>query len=224
MLVNQNRPRRLAPSCHEPASGMDESSSHLEVLFAEAISLADRIKLIERQVSQWDPGSHLGRNILGGLKRHGPQTVPQIARSRNVSRQHIQTIVNHLANQGRVEFVGNPAHQRSRLVRISPRGTELLNTINRQEAARWVGLGELLSEEEMRSSRVVLQKLREWIDCSTQGAIPPSLDEKRKVASPKKNNARPMASRKADRPPRVAPVVDAFFPKPDWEELPVSLL
>jgi hypothetical protein len=37
------------------------------------------------------------RGVLKGLDRLGPQTVPQMARARPVSRQHIQTLVNRLA-------------------------------------------------------------------------------------------------------------------------------
>jgi len=52
------------------------------------------------------------RGVLRSLARLGPQTVPQMAGARPVSRQHIQTIVNALAADGLVETIDNPAHKR----------------------------------------------------------------------------------------------------------------
>lgn len=60
--------------------------------------------------------------VMKTLIREGPHTVPEIARSRPVSRQHCQTIVNHLAEKGFVEFVENPRHKRSVLVQVSKKG------------------------------------------------------------------------------------------------------
>ena len=55
-------------------------------------------------------------------KERGPLTVPQIARMRPVARQHIQKLANEMAADGLVVFVDNPAHKRSRLVRLTPEG------------------------------------------------------------------------------------------------------
>jgi DNA-binding MarR family transcriptional regulator len=60
--------------------------------------------------------------VLRSLVTEGAQTVPQIANARPVSRQHCQTIVNGLAEQGLVEFVDNPRHKKSKLVRATKRG------------------------------------------------------------------------------------------------------
>src|SRR5262245_25632462 len=59
------------------------------------------------------------RGVLRGLDRLGPQTVPQMARARPVSRQYIQMLVNELESEGLVELVENAAHKRSRLVRLT---------------------------------------------------------------------------------------------------------
>lgn len=66
-----------------------------------------------------------GGGILGMLRSlalEGPQTVPQIARSRPVARQHIQRLANEAEAEGLIEFVDNPAHRRSKLMRITPKG------------------------------------------------------------------------------------------------------
>src|SRR5215467_8953227 len=62
------------------------------------------------------------RGILRGLDRLGPQTVPQMARARPVSRQYVQLLVNDLEAEGLVELLENAAHKRSRLVRLTARG------------------------------------------------------------------------------------------------------
>lgn len=60
--------------------------------------------------------------VLRALVMDGAQTVPQIAGARPVSRQHCQTIVNGLAEQGLVEFLDNPRHKKSKLVRVTKKG------------------------------------------------------------------------------------------------------
>jgi DNA-binding MarR family transcriptional regulator len=60
--------------------------------------------------------------VLRSLVMDGAQTVPQIANARPVSRQHCQTIVNGLAEQGLVEFADNPRHKKSKLVRVTKKG------------------------------------------------------------------------------------------------------
>ncbi len=56
------------------------------------------------------------------LALQGDQTVPDMARSRPVSRQHCQNIVNKLHAQGLVAFVENPQHRKSHFVSITKKG------------------------------------------------------------------------------------------------------
>jgi DNA-binding MarR family transcriptional regulator len=70
--------------------------------------------------------------VLRSLVQEGPQTVPQMAAARPVSRQHCQTIVNGLAEQGLVEFLDNPRHKRSKLVRLTKRGRTRFESMKAQ--------------------------------------------------------------------------------------------
>ena len=70
--------------------------------------------------------------VLRSLVQEGAQTVPQMAAARPVSRQHCQTIVNGLAEQGLVEFVDNPRHKRSKLVRLTKRGRARFESMKAQ--------------------------------------------------------------------------------------------
>ncbi len=62
------------------------------------------------------------RAVLESVIDGGPQTVPQMARVRPVTRQHIQSLVNALLEGGFVEYRDNPGHKRSKLVAATPRG------------------------------------------------------------------------------------------------------
>jgi DNA-binding MarR family transcriptional regulator len=70
--------------------------------------------------------------ILRLLVRDGPQTVPEMARSRPVSRQHCQTIANALEAQGLVEFIDNPRHKKSKLVRATRKGRDRYQSMRKQ--------------------------------------------------------------------------------------------
>ncbi|MCP4305937.1 MAG: MarR family transcriptional regulator, partial [bacterium] len=76
-----------------------------------------------------------GRAVLEHLTRHGAASVPQIARARHVSRQHIQSIVNDLLTRGLVETTPNPAHRRSHLIALTDAGHELIHEVIERERA-----------------------------------------------------------------------------------------
>jgi len=98
--------------------------------------------------------------ILRGLNRLGPQTVPQMARARPVSRQYIQALVNQLAAEGRIEFVDNPAHKRSRLVRLTPQGKDVVDSAMRREAKFLPRLKIDVPEKDLRTATSVLRAVR----------------------------------------------------------------
>src|SRR3712207_2909712 len=61
-------------------------------------------------------------SVLRLLKVNGAQTVPQIARYRYVPRQSVQKLANEMLEDGVIELVNNPAHKRSKLLRLTPKG------------------------------------------------------------------------------------------------------
>jgi DNA-binding MarR family transcriptional regulator len=52
-----------------------------------------------------------------------------------VSRQHIQMLADSMAEEGLVAFKANPAHRRSQLVAITPKGERLLDELTKRLAA-----------------------------------------------------------------------------------------
>ena len=62
------------------------------------------------------------RAILEDLLLNGPQTIPQMAVKRPVSRQHILKLVRPLKQEGLVEYRKNPIHKRSFIVALTQKG------------------------------------------------------------------------------------------------------
>jgi DNA-binding MarR family transcriptional regulator len=89
-----------------------------------------------RAVEQNEPveGVSVGvRAVLDLLHRNGPMTVPQMGRAQSLSRQFVQRMVNDAAAAGLVELVDNPAHRRSRLVRLTGPGRARIVAVTARE-------------------------------------------------------------------------------------------
>jgi DNA-binding MarR family transcriptional regulator len=113
------------------------------------------------------------RAVLEFLQARGPAPVPGIARSRGVSRQHIQAIVNELLDEGLVELRDNPAHRRSCLVTLTAAGE---STIAGIRATERTVLGDAFSDIDtaaVRAATQTLRAVRRRIDDAIDGAEEP---------------------------------------------------
>jgi DNA-binding MarR family transcriptional regulator len=84
-----------------------------------------------------------------------------MARSRPVSRQHIQSLVNGLLKDGLVTLAPNPAHQRSHLIQLTKKGTTLVASMVRKERAILSRLRLSLSGKDLIAAAEVLRIVRE---------------------------------------------------------------
>lgn len=100
----------------------DPPVAALRQLIDEVRALFHVLKAAAERIHGEGERSAARRGALLGLAKTGPQTVPQMARSRPVSRQHIQVVVNGLIGDGLVELAPNPAHRRSRLGCLTANG------------------------------------------------------------------------------------------------------
>lgn len=100
------------------------------------------------------------RSVLKSLANSGPQTVPQMARDRTVSRQHIQKLVNGLSDDGLVELIDNPAHRRSKLVQITAAGRETADFTLQREAQILPELVRGIPLEDLETATRVLEHLK----------------------------------------------------------------
>jgi DNA-binding MarR family transcriptional regulator len=104
------------------------------------------------------------RGVLRDLKLRGPQTVPQMARRRPVSRQHIQAIVNELIQAELVCLAENPRHKRSRMVQLTPAGERALQEIIEREHAVLNEIAVPLSLDELDRTAENLASLRTMME------------------------------------------------------------
>jgi DNA-binding MarR family transcriptional regulator len=74
------------------------------------------------------------RGLMSSLGGEMGRTVPELARERSVSRQHIQSVINELLAAGLAVAVRNPSHRRSSLFVLTDEGQRRLRMIVQREA------------------------------------------------------------------------------------------
>lgn len=99
--------------------------------------------------------------MLRSLKLEGPQTVPQIARSRPVPRQSIQKLANEMLEDGLIEIEDNPAHRRSKLLRLTPKREATFQELTQRIAQEAENLGHDMDAAEFQIAVTVLKRLRD---------------------------------------------------------------
>jgi DNA-binding MarR family transcriptional regulator len=99
------------------------------------------------------------RAVMESLAGGSEKTVPEIARSRGVSRQHIQVIVNGLTGANLIEARDNPADKRTFLVSLTDRGREVFAEIQKREAVQLRRWSEVFSTDELKVTLSTLRKL-----------------------------------------------------------------
>lgn len=141
-----------------------DAEGPVDALLAETMALSRGMRAISERVHGQGGLSAGRRELLRELERQGPQTVPQMARSRSVTRQHIQALVSPLAEAGYLEFVDNPAHKRSPLVRVTQRGKGFVEAVNRREARLRARLQKAVGDSDLRHTAAVLRAVREALE------------------------------------------------------------
>lgn len=101
------------------------------------------------------------RAVLEFLRREGPTTVAGIARARSVSRQHIQQIVNDLADDRLVERRDNPDHKRAPLIALTTAGAGRVDAMFEAEHRAFAGAFEAFGALEVQRATDVLRAVGE---------------------------------------------------------------
>ncbi|MER7014200.1 MarR family winged helix-turn-helix transcriptional regulator [Saccharopolyspora sp. NPDC000359] len=100
------------------------------------------------------------RAVLERLEMAGTaETVPQIARTLELSRQFVQRMVNDALAQGYVALKPNPAHRRSSLVALTDTGLAAINALQRREHETMGRVGGDLTDSDLRTTLRVLRHM-----------------------------------------------------------------
>jgi DNA-binding MarR family transcriptional regulator len=147
---------RQGKSADPMATGKGEMIADLML---EVAQFFFRIRAVGQRtglITSWGGGAF---GFMRSLALIGPLTVPQIARMRPTSRQRMQRLADELAAEGLVEFIDNPRHRRSNLVRLTRKG----DTRYRDLSARFLGIastmGAELREADIRRTTEIVRRL-----------------------------------------------------------------
>lgn len=102
-------------------------------------------------------------SVLRLLKVNGPQTVPQLARYRYVPRQSVQKLANEMLNDGAIDFLNNPAHKRSKLLRLTPKGEAVFQEMSDRIAILAETLAERQETAQLQNAANVVKQLHEQL-------------------------------------------------------------
>src|SRR5262245_30047794 len=117
-------------------------------------------------ITSWGGGAF---GFMRSLALLGPLTVPQIAQMRPTSRQRMQRLADELAAEGIVEFIDNPKHRRSKLVRLTRKGDARYRELNARFLAIASTLGVALSEADIRRTTEIVRQLSDEVKRRSEG-------------------------------------------------------
>jgi DNA-binding MarR family transcriptional regulator len=116
-------------------------------------------------ITGWGGGAF---GFLRSLALLGPLTVPQIAQMRPTSRQRMQRLANELAAEGLVEFIDNPRHRRSKLVRLTPKGDVRYRELNARLLSIASTMGVALSEADIRKTIEIVRQMSDDVKARSE--------------------------------------------------------
>ena len=219
-LTVSSRQAGAAPPPTNPDPTIPGAHASLERLLAEVTALANQLRKTTALMPRQDNSPQGGWCILQTLGRLGPQTVPDIARTRALSRQNIQILVNRLESQGYVAVTPNPAHKKSGLVELTDRGRGLLATVMEREANSLEGLLPHIPQARLVPAARLLRRLRELL---AGKELPPAETTEESPAPKPAPTPRKPARRKKAAPAVELPAAPEPI-EPDEGEFPVNLL
>lgn len=139
-MENRRKPMRTRRTRKSSAivTTIRHSDNILVIMSPEG--LFNETQLLFHTLKEWGETLHEGlevtapmRAVLELLLLGGPVPVPDMARARGASRQHIQQQVDTLLDRGLVERLDNPAHRRSPNIGLTDAGRALIQNMRSDE-------------------------------------------------------------------------------------------
>ncbi len=151
----------MASARHRKGAGpiVSTKGEAIAELMLEVAQCFFRIRAVGQRtglITNWGGGAF---GFMRSLALLGPLTVPQIAQMRPTSRQRMQRLADELAAEGLVEFLDNPRHRRSKLVRLTPRGDARYRELSTRFLAIASTMGIGLSEADIRKTAEIVRRL-----------------------------------------------------------------
>lgn len=146
---------------------IDSKAEAVAALMLEVAQCFFRIRALGQKsglITDWG-GSAFG--FMRSLAVLGSLTVPQIAQMRPISRQRMQRLADELETEGLVEFVENPQHRRSKLVRLTSRGHARYRELDTGFLLIASAMGAAFSEAEVLKSTEIVRQLSEGLKGQT---------------------------------------------------------
>jgi DNA-binding MarR family transcriptional regulator len=138
----------------------DERNLEIQRLAADLFEVAGAMRRDGEAIAR-RAGQTQARWQVMWIGAAGGLTVPAIARRLGVTRQNVQRIANDLVADRLATFDPNPDHRRSPLLRLTPRGGEILDEINRAAARRNLHTAAELGDDGTRRLRELLDHVRQ---------------------------------------------------------------
>ena len=142
---------------------VDSKAEAIAELLLDVAQCFFRIRAVGQKtglITSWGGGAF---GFIRSLALLGPLTVPQIAQMRPTSRQRMQRLADELAAEGLVEFIDNPKHRRSKLVRLTRKGDARYRELNARFLAIASTLGVALSEAAIRRTTEIVRQLSDEV-------------------------------------------------------------
>jgi DNA-binding MarR family transcriptional regulator len=96
--------------------------------------------------------------VLAGAES-GDHSVTQIARALGLARQGVQRLADVLKSEGLARYADNPAHQRAKLLALTPRGRAALAAIQARQSVWANGLGAEFGARELDAATRLLGRV-----------------------------------------------------------------
>ncbi len=151
----------IASARHRTGAGrvIDSKAEAIAELMLEVAQCFFRIRALGQKtglITSWGGGAF---GFMRSLALLGPLTVPQIAQMRPTSRQRMQRLADELEAEGLVEFIDNPKHRRSKLVRLTRKGDARYRELKARFLAIASTMGVGLSEGDIRRTTEIVRQL-----------------------------------------------------------------
>jgi DNA-binding MarR family transcriptional regulator len=104
------------------------------------------------------------RAVLEALYERGTQTVPQIARSKKVTRQHIQALADKLLASELISSQENPKDRRSPLLHLTEHGEAIVERMREREVGVLTEMSRALDDCDVDVALTTLDTLRTYLD------------------------------------------------------------